>query len=526
MSSGSTQPAHDVLAQSLEQTSGAPVSPAAESVYASPLDQLLTGATATARVRFDLDYFLGERDPAKALRYWLGGRASADRREIALALGRDIARLDQILTAQANEILHHADFQKLESSWRGLYYLVEQTEDHENVKIRVLNVSWRELARDAERAIEFDGSQLFQKVYSEEFGTPGGEPYSVLIGDYDIHPRPTAEHPIDDVSVLTSISQVAAASFAPFIASAHPSMFGLDSYSELAQPLNLSRTFDQLEYLKWRAFRDTEDSRFVGLTLPRVLARLPYDDNGSRVDRFRFSEDVTEPDGSRYVWMNASYAFAGVLIRAYVEAGWLANICGTQQGVIGGGLTMGLPVHEFATDPAGVALKFSTETVITEQREKEFGDLGFIPLCPAKDTEYCVFYSAHSVQKPKKYDTQIATTNAQISGMLQYMLCVSRFAHYIKVLIRDKVGAFLDAEQCEDYLQRWLVRYVSADPHASAEIKSEFPLREARIQVRPHPGKPGTYLCVVHLWPHFELDQLVAAVKLTTELSAGAVAGK
>jgi type VI secretion system protein ImpD len=526
MSSGSIQPAHDGLGRSIEPDAAASVSPGAPAVYASPLDQLFAGPAAPARARFDLDHFLAERDPAKALRYWLAGQSATDQRGIALSLGRDIARLDQLLTEQCNEILHHADFQRLEASWRGLYYLVEQTDDSENVKVRVLNVSWRELARDAERAIEFDGSQLFQKVYSEEFGTPGGEPYSVLIGDYDIHPRPSPDHPIDDISVLTSISQVAAASFAPFISSAHPSMFGLDGYSELAQPLNLSRTFDQLEYLKWRAFRETEDSRFVGLTLPRVLARLPYEDNGSRVDRFRFREEVTEPDGSRYVWMNAAYAFAGVLIRAYMEAGWLANICGTQQGVIGGGLTMGLPVHEFATDPAGVALKFSTETVITEQREKEFGDLGFIPLCPAKDTEFSVFYSAHSVQKPKKYDTQIATTNAQISGMLQYMLCVSRFAHYIKVLIRDKVGAFIDAEQCEEYLHRWIVRYVSADPHASAEIKSEFPLREARIQVRPHPGKPGTFLCVAHLWPHFELDQLVAAVKLTTELAAGAIAGK
>ena len=230
------------LGRSIELDAGASIAPQVETSLASPLDRLFAGPIAHSRASFDLDHFLAEQDASKALRYWLAGSPPSDQRSLALALGRDIARLDQLLTEQVNEILHHADFQLLEASWRGLYYLVEQTEDNENIKIRVLNVSWRELARDAERAIEFDGSQLFQKVYSEEFGTPGGEPYSVLIGDYDIHPRPSAEHPIDDISVLSSISQVAAASFAPFIASAHPSMFGLDSYSELAQPLNLTRS--------------------------------------------------------------------------------------------------------------------------------------------------------------------------------------------------------------------------------------------------------------------------------------------
>lgn len=472
-----------------------------------------------------LEGFLAEHSVADALRQWLGpairSKSALDWPQIAQLLGRDIARLDQLLSDQVNSILHDPAFQRLEASWRGLRYLVDRSEGAENVKIRVLNVSWKELARDLERAIEFDQSQLFRKVYGEEFDTPGGEPFSVLIGDYQIRPRPAPDHPFDDVGLLTAISQVAAAAFAPFIAAAHPSMFGLDDFAGLEQPLDLAKAFDQIEYLKWRAFRDSEDSRFVGLTLPRVLMRLPYEDDGSRIDGFRFCETVSGPDRESYLWGNSAYAFAAVLVGSFARSGWLAEIRGVRRGETGRGLVTGLPVHSFSTYKRGVVPKSSTDVVITDAQEPELSDLGFISLCRSKDSEYSAFYTNQSVQKPKRYDTPAATINARISAMLQYMLCVSRFAHYIKVVARDRVGSFAEAEQCEDFLNRWLQRYVTSDSEAPADVKAEYPLHEARVQVREHPGKPGSYLCVAHLWPHFELDELTASVRVTTELTPG-----
>jgi type VI secretion system protein ImpD len=493
---------------------------------ATLLDTVLEGTRAReGPARNKLEEFLRESSPAKALALWIGWvalpGATLDKDRIARLLGRDIARLDELLTRQVNAILHHRGFQRLEASWRGLRYLVEQSGEAENVKIQVLSVSWKELVRDAERAIEFDQSQLFRKIYSDEFGTPGGEPFSVLLGDYQIRPFPSADHPTDDVAALEAISHVAAAAFAPFIAAPDPAMFGLDDFAELQQPLNISKTFEQLEYLKWRAFRDTEDSRFIGLTLPRVLMRLPYEDDGSRVDGFRFREETEGPGRGKYLWGNAAYAFGAVLIRSFDRSGWLASIRGVSREGESGGLVPNLPVHAFSTDKRGVAPKCSTDVVVTDLQEHELSDLGFIPLCHCADTELSAFYANQSVQKPKFYDEQAATMNARISAMLQYMLCVSRFAHYLKVAARDKIGSFTEAEECEDYLHRWLQHYVTGDSEASPEVKAEYPLREASVRVREQPGKPGSYLCVAHLWPHYELDELVATVKVTTELTPG-----
>jgi type VI secretion system protein ImpD len=473
--------------------------------------------------RVVLDEFLREPSPEKALARWLAWGAAVgthfSKDEIVRRLGRDVARLDALLTRQVNAILHHPRFQKLEASWRGLRYLVEQSQEAENVKIRVLSVSWNELARDLERAIEFDQSQLFRKVYSDEFGVPGGEPFGLLLGDYEIRPRPSAEHPVDDVAALGAVSQVAAAAFAPFVAGVHPSMFGLDQFSELEQPLHLGKTFDQLEYLKWNAFRRTEDSRFVGLTLPRALMRLPYEDDGTRVDGFRFHEDVSDPDRSGYLWGNAAYAFGGVVVRAFAETGWLAGIRGVERDALKGGLVPGLPVHCFSTDKHGVAPKCSTDVVVGDLQEQELSELGFIPLCHCADSEFSAFYGNQSVQIPKRYDEAAATVNARISAMLQYMLCVSRFAHYLKVAARDKIGSFTEAQQCEEFLNHWLQRYVTSDSEASAEVKAQYPLREAGVRVREAPGKPGSYLCVAHLWPHYELDGATTTLKVATELS-------
>jgi type VI secretion system protein ImpD len=469
-----------------------------------------------------LERFLAEASPLRALALWSGCslQSLADCRAAILPrLHRDIARIDALLNAQVNALLHHERFQRLEASWRGLRYLVEQADGAEGVKVRVLSATWKDLARDFERAIEFDQSSFFRKVYSEEFDTPGGEPFGLLLGDFEVWPRPAAEHPYDDMAVLAALSQVAAAAFAPFVAGVHPAMFGLDDFSELEQALNLPRTFDQLEYLKWKSFRDSEDSRFVGLVLPRVLTRLPYEDDSSRVDGFRFHEETGAPGCREYAWGNAVYAFGAVAVRAFAESGWLATIGGVRPGLLTGGLVAGLPAHSFATDKSQIAVKCSTDVLLDDYKEQELGELGFVPLCHCADTEFSAFYTSPSTQKPRKYDEPAATTNARISAMLQYVLCVSRFAHYLKVVARDKLGSFSDAAACEDYLHRWIHQYVVADSTASMEVKAAYPLREAGIRVRESPAKPGSYHCTAHLWPHFELDGLTASIRVTAELA-------
>ncbi len=474
-----------------------------------------------------LDNFLAASKVGEALRVWLdvslGRSPSLNKAEILGRLSVDIARLDALLSDQVNEILHDPRFQQLEASWRGLQFLTEQAYGAEQVKIRILNVSWSEVSQDIERAIEFDQSQLFSKVYNEEFGTPGGEPFGALLGDYSVRHRPDADHRIDDITVLQGLSHIAAAAFAPAILGADPAFLGLDNFSELGLPLNLPSTFQQVEYTRWQSFRKTEDSRFVGLTLPRVLMRLPYADDGSRADRFRFEERVEGPDNSRYLWGNAVYAYGAILTRAFSESGWLANIQGVERGSESGGVIKGLPVHSFSTDIDGVAPKYSTDVLVTDYQEKELSELGFIPICHCKDTSFSAVYGSASTQRPKEYDRTIATVNARLSSMLQYMFCASRIAHYLKVIGRDKVGSFATPEECEDHLQRWLLNYTTAADDATLESKAKFPLREAKVQVRALPGKPGSYACIANLRPHFQLDQVVTGIQLVTEIVPGKV---
>jgi type VI secretion system ImpC/EvpB family protein len=468
-----------------------------------------------------LDAFLHEPSPWKALALWLARqgrlRGPLSRSRVSRILSRAIARLDDLLTRQVNAILHHPAFQQMEGSWRGLRYLVEQVPEGENIKVRVLSVSWRELTRDLERALEFDQSQLFRKVYNEEFSTPGGEPFGVLLGDYEIHRQPGPDHPFDDCETLVRITSVAAAAFAPFIAAAHPSLLDLEHFPQLERPMNLARTFEQREYIKWRSLRQMEDARFTGLTLPRVLMRLPYRDDSARVDGFRFREETGDPGRGEYLWGSAVYALGGVLVRAFVESGWFAEIRGVRREG-SGGLAIGLPVLSFRTDKVGIAPRCSTNVIVTDILEKELADLGFVALCHCPDTDLAAFYSNPSLQRPAVYDEAAATANARLSAMLQYMLCVSRFAHYLKVLARDKIGSFNEPADCEEFLHRWLLGYtLSAGQQESAQ--AQFPLREARVEIRAHPGKPGSYLGVLHLQPHFQLDQIASAVRLKTELS-------
>ncbi len=498
--------------------------PPAPEAAAAPclLDAILASPPAAAtRTASRLDQFLAETSLVGALKCWLGHVPDGDRQQLVRRLNRDVAAIDRLLNDQLNAILHHPDFQRLESSWRGVEFLVNcaAEEGDPGIKIRLLHATWRELERDFERAVEFDQSQMFRKIYEEEFGLPGGEPYGVLLGDFQVRLRPQPGHPHDDVAVLGNFAQVAAAAFCPFVTSVHASVFGLDDFSELERRLDHARTFQHLDYVKWNALRNREDSRFLGLALPRVLMRLPYEDDGTRVDDFCFREDVSGPDHRQYLWGNAVYAFGSVLIRAFARSGWLADIRGVQRDTDGGGLVTELPAHCFGTDKTGIALKSSTDVVVTDDLERQLSELGFLALCDCKDTEYSAFYSSSSLQQAKTYDRPAATANARLSAMLQYMLCVSRFAHYIKVLGRDKVGSFNEPGELERFLADWIVRYVTTDSEASPEVKARFPLREARVEVREQPGKPGSYQCILHLAPHYELDELRATVRVATELA-------
>jgi len=453
----------------------------------------------------------------------LGIETVISKQQLISLINFQIAEIDKMLNSQVNAILHHKKFQKLESSWRGLYYLTQQADEQEKIIIRFLDVSWSALVKDFDRAIEFDQSNLFRKVYNQEFGTAGGEPYSVLLGDYTIRHRPSAEHRTDDIAALKEISHVSAAAFAPFIAGADPVLFGMDDFSGLGLPINYESIFSQAEYLKWNMFRQSEDSRFVGLTVPKMLMRLPYEDDTYRSDGFNFSEDLSAPDNSAYCWGNACYAFGAVLIQSFSRNGWFTDIRGSHAGVGNGGVVSGLAVPDFKTDSENTALKFATDVLISDFSEKILSEFGFVPLCHCKDTQYSVFYGNQSTQGAKHYDKEVVEVNAKISAMLQYMLCVSRFAHYIKIIGRNKVGSFFSANECENYLHKWLLSYCTASSTGSEEHLAKYPLSEAKVEVREVPGKPGVYACVTHLKPHMQLDQMTSSVKLVTELAEAKV---
>src|SRR5690606_18391664 len=368
-----------------------------------------------------------------------------------LTLDARVAELDRIISEQLSAVMHAPEFQQLESSWRGLHYLCQQTSTGTMLKVKVINAPKKDLVRDFKSAIDFDQSALFKKVYEEEFGTFGGAPFGALIGDYSIGRQP------EDMYFIEQMSHVAAAAHAPFISAASEDMFGLESFTDLGKPRDLAKIFDTVEYAKWKSFRDSEDSRYVGLTLPRFLGRLPYNPkDGTTVEGFNYVEDVTGDDHSRYLWCNTAYAFGARLTKAFEDYGWCAAI----RGVEGGGLVEELPTHTFRTDDGEVALKCPTEVAITDRREKELSDLGFIPLVHCKNTDYAAFFGAQSAQKAKKYNTDAANANASLSSQLQYMFAVSRVAHYLKAMMREKIGSFASAGNVEDFLNRWVAHYV------------------------------------------------------------------
>jgi type VI secretion system protein ImpC len=427
-------------------------------------------------------------------------------KDVEATINARIADIDVLLSKQLNEIMHHPDFQKMEGSWRGLHYLVHQSETSTMLKIKVLNTSKDDLRKDLERAVEFDQSALFKKVYEEEFGTFGGAPFGALVGDYEF-----GRHP-QDMGLIEKISNVAAAAHAPFFSAASPQLFNLDSFTEIGTPRDLAKIFDTVEYAKWKSFRESEDSRYVGLCLPHILMRLPYGPETVPVEGFNFKEDVDGKDHSKYLWANAAYAMATRLTDSFAKHSWCAAI----RGVEGGGLVEGLPTHTFRTDDGEVALKCPTEIAITDRREKELSDLGFIPLVHCKGTDY----AAQSAQKAKKYDTDAANANARLSTQLQYIMATSRFAHYLKAIVRDKIGSFMSRSDCERYLNRWIMNYVTPDDNASQTVKAQFPLRDARVDVFEVPGKPGVYRAAAFLRPHFQLDELSVSLRLVAELPA------
>jgi len=425
-----------------------------------------------------------------------------------LMINARIAQIDRLISQQLNEIMHHPEFQRLEASWRGLFYFINQSETGETLKIRVMNISKKDLLKDMEKASEFDQSALFKKIYEEEYGMFGGAPYGALIGDYEFVNNP------QDLSLLDKISQVAAAAHAPFIAAASPQFLNLDSFAQLGDPRDLAKIFQGLEYAKWKSFRESEDSRYVGLTLPHVLMRLPYGQANVPVEAFNYEEDVDGTDHSKYLWGNAAYALGARITDAFAKYHWCAAI----RGVEGGGQVMDLPVHTFRTDEGDVALKCPTEIAITDRREKELSDLGFIPLVHCKGTDYAAFFGTQSANRPKVYDLPAANANARLSAQLQYILAVSRFAHFLKAMMRDKIGSFMSRKNAEDFLNRWIAQYVLLDENAGQEMKARYPLSEARIEVADIPGKPGAYRAVAFLRPHYQLEEIAVSLRLVAEL--------
>lgn len=436
-------------------------------------------------------------------------------KNLTVTFNRSIAAIDKAMSEQLAAIMHHEKFTKLEGSWRGLHYLVSNSLTSKNLQIKVINTSKVELAKDLAKAIDFDQSNIFKKIYENEFGIAGGEPYGALIGDFYFDNTP------DDMELLRNMSGVAAGAFAPFIAAAGPGMFGMDSFEELAKPRDLVQKFDASDYMKWRGFRETEDSRFVTLAMPRVLAREPYGKNTRAIEEFAYEEAPADASGNPlpmrhddYCWMNAAYALGTRLTDSFAQSGFCIGIRGAE----GGGKVANLPMHSFLSDDGDTDAKCPTEIGITDRREKELSDLGFLPLCHYKNTDYAVFFGGQTANKPKVFDKPEATDNAAISARLPYIMATSRFAHYLKVMARDKIGSFMEREDCETWLNNWIMSYVNALDNAGQEMRTRFPLREARVEVQEIAGKPGAYNAVAFLRPWLQFEELTTSMRLVARI--------
>ncbi len=424
---------------------------------------------------------------------------------------RLIAEIDRKLSDQLNQIMHHPDFQQLESAWRGLHYLVSNTETDEMLKIRVMNISKKELHKTLKKykGTAWDQSPLFKKIYEEEYGQFGGEPYGCLVGDYYF------DHSPPDIDLLRGIAKICAASHCPFIAGASPTVMQMESWQELSNPRDLTKIFTTAEYAAWRSLRESEDARYIGLTMPRFLARLPYGAKTDPVDEFDFEEDTAGADSSKYVWANSAYAMAVNINRSFKLYGWCSRI----RGIESGGAVEDLPTHTFPTDDGGVDMKCPTEIAISDRREGELAKNGFIPLVHKKNTDFAAFISAQSLQKPMEYEDPDATANANLAARLPYLFATCRFAHYLKCIVRDKIGSFKEREDMERWLNDWIIEYVDGDPkHSTEETKARKPLAAAEVQVEEVEGNPGYYTSKFFLRPHYQLEGLTVSLRLVSKL--------
>ncbi len=450
----------------------------------------------------------------------LKGTVAFDK-NISKSITKAIDGIDDLVSKQLAKIMHDPGFQKLEGSWRGLQYLVMNTETGTQLKLRVLNVKKRELHKDLADAVEFDQSQLYKKIYENEFGMPGGIPYGALVGDYEFKNHP------DDIAMLRNVSSVAAAAFCPFIASTGCEMFGFDSWTELNAPRDIAKIFDTPSYISWRSFRETEDSRFVVLTMPRTLARLPYGANTKPIDEFGFEEVPLGADGKpitvehkEYCWMSTAFVMGSKLTDAFAKYGWCTSIRGAENG----GKVENLPTHVVKADDGDDEVKCPTEVLVPDRREKEISDCGFLPLCNYKEKDFSVFFGGQTTQKPKKYegkDGDYATSNAAISARLPYIMATSRIAHYLKVMARDWVGSLMEREDCQQKLNNWIMNYVTAASKPSAEEKLTHPLADASIEVAEVPGQPGSYTAVAKLRPWLQFEELTQSLRLVTKIKQG-----
>jgi type VI secretion system protein ImpD/type VI secretion system protein ImpC len=463
--------------------------------------------------------------PAEALADWFGllaaQRFAADVEACRTALDRDIAALDALIGVQVDAILHHPRLRRFEGSWRGLAWLIAGLDPAGRVKVKLLDISWPVLCRDLERAVEFDQSQLFHKVYEEEFGTAGGEPYGLLVIDHEIRHRPFPSSPTDDVGTLTRLAGIAAAAFVPTVLAASPALLQVEEFADLAMAVDLADPFRGPEFAPWRALSSREDMRFIGITLPRVLARPPWEEDPARADGFRYKEFA--PEISSRVWMSAGYAFAAVVARAFVNHAWPAGVRGSETDFVGAGLVTDLPIEPFRTDPDHVWVRPSLDLVLSDRLEASLVEAGLMPLSALPYSEEAVFSAVRSLQVPASYagrTAAAANANARLSAQLNSMLCVSRFAHYIKIKGRELVGSFNTADEIERRLQQWLIGYVNSNLEAGPESRARFPLVAGRVSVHELSGRPGVFGCIMHLQPHFQLDDVAATFRLVTDISS------
>jgi type VI secretion system protein ImpD/type VI secretion system protein ImpC len=456
---------------------------------------------------------------------WFGAAAAArlgGRRDgIRLALDRDIAAIDALIAEQLDAILHHPRLARLEGSWRGLFWLADGFEPGNRIKVKVLSAAWSEICRDLERAPEFDQSHMFRKIYEDEFGMPGGEPYGLLIIDHEVRHRPAPGAPTDDVTALKLLAAVAAAAFVPTVLAAAPSLLEVDGFADLAGVADPAAPLRTADYVRWRGLFTQEDIRFVAVTLPRVLARPPWRDDPARHDGFRYQEFAG--DAEARVWTNAGYGFAATVVRAFAAFAWPADVRGVETDRRAGGLVDELPIEPFTTDAGTSWARPSLEVVLTDRQERILVDAGLMPLSSIPFTEDAVFGAVRSLQAPQNYSgptAAAANANARLSTQINTLLCVSRFAHYVKMLGRSMVGSFRTGDEIERQLQSWLSGFVNSNVSSGSDARAKYPLVSGRVTVRERPGRPGVFGCVVQLQPYFQLDDVSAQFRLTTDIVA------